>query len=337
MTRWFRRKSPDRGWPLALLAGLIVSLLLHGVLLFGPEVAMFGNEPDLPAPLLAEIRPLPKAPVLRKSVPPPPSTAPVSRAQPVLPTLQEKRGEPELPREPEPAPEPQAPAPAADPLVVEPPTPVLASRGVIRYAIYKESLGLQIGRGEQTWEFTEDGRYRLSGMTETSGLAALLKSVRFEQESRGRLLAGGLQPERYRSWKNGQDVRENADFDWSTAVLHLERDGSEHVLQPGSQDVLSLIYQLAYLGRLADGSNVAVMTGKKYERYALDSLGEEMLETPLGPLRTLHLRATTESVTEIWIALDRQHLPVKIRFTDKKGDSYYQMVTEIGQFALPPA
>ena len=72
------------------------------------------------------------------------------------------------------------------------------------------------------------------------------------------------------------------------------------------------------------------MIGKKYERYALDSLGEEEIDTPAGRFRTLHLRAMTDSVTEIWLALDHHRLPVKIRFTDKKGDVFEQIATELG-------
>ena len=151
-----------------------------------------------------------------------------------------------------------------------------------------------------------------------------------ETESQGLLVAGGLQPESYRSLKNGGDNNENADFDWSTAQVTLARDGSVRPIAPGTQDILSLNYQLAYLGKLAEGSEIGVVTGKKYERYAIDSLGEEEIETPAGRFRTLHLRAMTDNTTEIWIALDRQYLPVKIRFTDRKGDSYEQVVSEIG-------
>ena len=76
-------------------------------------------------------------------------------------------------------------------------------------------------------------------------------------------------------------------------------------------------------------TNLGVVTGKKYELYAVDSLGEEVIETPAGRFRTLHLRAMTDNVTEIWIALDRERLPVKIRFTDKKGESFEQVATDI--------
>lgn len=221
--------------------------------------------------------------------------------------------------------------PSTAPLTpAQPAKPILPATGTIRYAILKESLGFQIGRAEHRWEFTEDGRYRLTGITETSGLVSLFKPIRMETESAGRMVAGGLQPETYRTLKNGRDAGESADFDWSTAEVRLSRDGSVRPIAPGTQDILSLNYQLAYLGGLAEGNVIGVVTGRKYERYAVDSLGEEEIETPAGRFRTLHLRAMTDKTTEVWIALDRQHLPVRIRFTDKKGESFEQVATEIG-------
>jgi hypothetical protein len=208
--------------------------------------------------------------------------------------------------------------------------PILPASGTIRFAILKESLDLQVGRAEHRWEFPGDGSYRLTGVTETSGLVAVFKPVRIETESRGQLAAGGLRPDRFRTLKNGRETNENADFDWAAGEVRLARDGSAHKIVPGTQDILSLNYQLAYLGHLEEGSGMGVVTGKKYARHAIDSLGEEEVVVPAGRFRTLHLRAMTDSVTEVWIALDRRRLPVKIRFTDKKGESFVQVATDIG-------
>jgi hypothetical protein len=139
-----------------------------------------------------------------------------------------------------------------------------------------------------------------------------------------------LQPEHFTTLKNGHDANENAEFDWSTAEVRLSRDGSVRPVPPGTQDALSLNYQLAFLGRLAEGKSLGVVTGKKYDRYQLDSLGEEEIELPAGRFLTLHLRVQTDSTLDIWIAVERQNLPVKIRFTDKKGESFEQVATEIG-------
>lgn len=310
--------------PFALLIALAGSLAIHGAALFGTDVELFGSEPE-PVSLRAEIQPPPPVPI-------PEAARPVSRPPGKPEALVSARPSPVAVPVPAEVPveiAPEVPSTAAV-IMPAPAKPILPASGVIRFAIFKESIGFQVGRAEHRWEFTEDGRYRLTGITETSGLAALLKPVRLEVESSGRMVAGGLQPETFRSQKNGKDANENADFDWSTAAVRLSRDGSLRPISPGAQDILSLNYQLAYLGKLAEGASIGVVTGKKYERYALDSLGEEEIEVPAGRFRTLHLRAMTDNTTEIWIALDRGRLPVKIRFTDKKGESFEQVATELG-------
>ena len=321
--------------PVALFAALLGSLFIHAAALFGTDIELFGGGRETP-PLRAELRPLPEAPVVAAPEPQPQqqSTATAKRAKAPKPAT--ARPVPNAvpvsaPAEPETATEiaPEMPSTATR-QAAEPAKPALPAVGYIRFAIYKDSLGLQIGRAEHRWEFSGDSRYRLKAITETSGLAALFKPLRMETESQGAMVAGGLQPESYRSLKNGSDNNESADFDWRTAQVTLARDGSVQPIAPGTQDLLSLNYQLAYLGKLPEGSEMGVVTGKKYERYAIDSLGEEEIETPAGRFRTLHLRAMTDNITEIWIALDRQYLPVKIRFTDRKGDSYEQVVSEIG-------
>lgn len=316
--------------PIAFVIALAGSLAIHAAALFGTDVELFGGGPE-PIALRAELQAPPKAAPAPVVESPPaanrPPKAPIKRSRPSA--LASAQPSPIAP--PEVAQEIAAETPSTATVApAAPAKPVLAAKGTIRFAIFKESLAIQIGRAEHRWEFFADGRYRLTGVTETTGLAALIRSVRMENESEGRMVAGGLQPERFRSRKNGQDTKENADFEWSTATVQLARDGSVREIAPGTQDILSLNYQLAYLGKLAEGSTIGVVTGKKYERYNLDSLGEEEIEVPAGRFRTLHLRAMTDNTTEIWIALDRERLPVKIRFTDKKGESFEQVATELG-------
>ncbi|TXT28859.1 MAG: hypothetical protein FD131_2802 [Rhodocyclaceae bacterium] len=324
--------------PLALVIALAASLGIHAAALFGTDVEIFGGA-DEPVPLRAELQPPPppsaaeQKPVV-KPRPKPAKPAPLASAKP-SPTAETVAPAPET-KPSEIAPNlPSTLGPAVDSVVVatkeqEPAKPLLPAKGRMRFVIYYGTQGFQIGRAEHSWEFTEDGRYRLTGMTETSGLVALFKPLVFENESSGRLVAGGLQPETYRTRKNGKDANENADFDWLTAEVRLSRSGAVQPVSPGSQDILSLNYQLAYLRKPEGGATVGVVTGKKYDRFALDSLGEEEIDIPAGHFRTLHLRAMGDTVTEIWIALDRHRLPVKIRYTDKKGDIFEQVATEIG-------
>jgi len=324
--------------PIAFVFALAASLGIHVAALFGTDVELFGGA-DEPVPLRAELRPPPPvAPeAVEKKPPAKPhiktikpnrlasnKPSPTSEAdQPAASPDKPSESAPDLPSAAEATPPAPPPAPA-------PVKALLPSKGTIRFAIFYGTHGFQIGRAEHTWEFTEDGRYHLSGMTKTIGIAALLKPLVFENESSGRLFAGGLQPEQYRTRKNGKDANENADFNWSPAEVLLSRSGATQPVSLGAQDILSLNYQLAYLKKPEMGASVGVVTGKKYDRFELDSLGEESLDIPAGHFHALHLRAMGDTVTEIWIALDRHRLPVKIRYTDKKGDIFEQVATEIG-------
>lgn len=325
--------------PLALLAALAGSLAIHAAAFFLPDVDL-STAPELP-PLTAELQPPQRPPAQAEAskLPPKPKPHPDARrartakapaavaAEPVVEPAAETPSsaplaEPTPPVKPEPEPEPTPPVAAA------PAEPILPGRGYIRFNVYK-GAGLLVGRAEHNWEFA-DGHYRLGSVTETVGLAALLKPVRVELESRGDLTAGGLRPGRFTTRRNGNATNENADFDWTVHQVTLGRDGSRRDLADGAQDLLSFHYQFGYFARLQEGIGMGVATGKKFDNYRFESLGEENLDTPAGSFRTLHVRARTDSTTELWLALDRQMLPVKIRYTDKKGESFEQVATELG-------
>ena len=335
--------------PFALLAAVIGSLAIHAVALFGTDYELFGEVAVSP-PLQAELR-MPEPPPAKSPAPvAAPRPTKLAKSAKLAKSTKRASDSPPVPvfSPPDQAPEIAAESGAAGESVENAdfaastaeilpsasPKPareaVLAGAGYLRFAVFKAPRGLEIGRAEHRWTFPGDGSYRLTSVIETSGLIALFKPLQQQHESVGHLGPGGLQPDTFRTWKNGQATRENADFDWSTAEVRLMRDDSRRSIAPGTQDILSLNYQLAYLPAPEEGSTLGVVTGRKYERYALDALGEAVIETPAGTFRTLHLRAVGETVTEIWIALDHQRLPVKIRFTDKKGDSYEQIVTELG-------
>ncbi len=333
---------------LPLLAAVAASLAVHVAVLFGPEIEWPPAVPEPEMPLLAELRPLPPAaavepvagPAARK--PWPRSTGEKRKKSPSPPPVEVPVPLPTAAEGPAPASGPDAaaapvPLPAVEPPAAPAPVvPLLPASGYIRYQVSKESLGLAIGWVEQRWLFPGDGSYHLSSRSETSGLASLFRPVRFESESSGRLVADGLQPTAYRTRKNGRDNGENADFDWSTVTVTLQRDGRSLTMLPGTQDLLSFPFQLAYLEPAAGAGTLGVVTGRNYEAQRLETLGEEWLETPAGRFLCLRLRAQGANLTEVWLALDRERLPVKIRFTDKKGESYVQLAHQIGSGDPPP-
>lgn len=319
-----------RPWWLAL-AG---SLLLHGVLLEGLSwpLPQWQAQPES-LPIEARLMPAPLVAAPRPSVKPP---VPPSRPKPVpLPEPVENVAEAAIPEvaadvamaappdelpvempglEPEPESLPAAGVePAAPPL--NPLPPRLDLHFQVRYGL---------ARGEQTLVWINEGdRYTITSVAGATGLAGVFYRGRFVQISRGRIAPGGLVPEEF--WDQRGDKRSSARFDAarSTLTLNPAKGAPRHFAYTGDvQDALSLIFQMA-LTAPPSGEQLAyaVFNGKKLRHYTYDVRGEEILETALGPLRTLHLARKTgdDGRFEIWLAIDRHYLPVRVLRVDESG------------------
>ena len=212
---------------------------------------------------------------------------------------------------------------ATPPVVV---TARLPARGSIRYRVERGDRSFPIGFARQEWEVRAD-RYRISALSETSGLVALFKRVRVEAESRGRVGSSGLVPEHFVVRRSGRERAEEIDFDWPARQVRMG-ERPPLALRGGTQDILSLNFQLALLPEHS-GVAVNVATGRKLAGYRIEVMGEETIETPAGSFRCLHLRLAGTATTELWLAYEQALLPVKIRHVDRKGDVFVQSATHI--------
>ncbi len=317
--------------PVALIAAVLASLGIHGVVLFVPEVDL-SPHPE-PITLQAEIVLKPRAvPVQAPELAAPP--APARKPQPSR--TKAVRTDDVAVAAPASTPA-ENPATAATEMAVsataseskDPPPAELAlpPQGEIVFTVLRGDPPAIIGRSVQSWDLHENS-YRITSVMETVGLAALLRPVRLESESRGRIVANGLAPESFVSRRPGRDGGERVervDFDWASGLARFA-SGASAPLPAGAQDLLSFNFQLGWLSKTGE---MAIATVKKLGRYQLELVGEELLETPIGLLRTLHFRAPGETTTEVWLAADRHLLPVKIRHIDKKAESFDQLVEEI--------
>jgi len=328
-----------------LTLALLLSLLLHLTLLVAPVWVLptLDDSPDAQtaSPLEAHLSP---ATVRRAAVPATPALpAPVKRRQnfPPRPIAAEslpleQAAEPTAPLAPVAIAAPAATAREAQPAAQEPAIPVSAEsplprHGRIRFVITRGDQGFVIGQSLHRW--SHDGKtYTLNTVTETTGLAAVFRPVQVTQTSVGDIGEEGLRPREFRTGKNGI-AGDAASFDWTPMRLLLTAGNPrEVVLKPGAQDMLSMFYQLSatYPALPRDPNEVMVATGRKFERYAFEVLREEMLPTRRGELRTLHLRtAAGIEAIDIWSGLDLRGLPVKIRYTDRQGESFDQIAEEI--------
>jgi len=319
-----------RPWGLALAGSLLLHAALFGGLKW--ELPQFGGSPEAP-PLIVALVAAPQPVVERPAAPTPAQSSPPKPRPPdpvIEPVPPEKSAAEPLPETIQVAEVATGPVAAEFPADVTPDTPAdvavapappalneLPSRLALRYR-----LRYGIASGEQTLVWINEGeRYTLSSVAAATGLAGVFYRGRFAQTSRGRITPTGLQPEDF--WDQRGSKRSRASFDAMQGQIVLVPDtgAPRHFSYQGAvQDALSLFFQFA-LTAPPSGKQLEyrVFNGKQLRDYRYDVLGEVLLETRLGALRTLHLaRADSgDGRFEIWLAIDRHYLPVRVRRSDE--------------------
>ena len=220
-----------------------------------------------------------------------------------------------------PAPEVVPAAPAPPPVAAV----ALPAKGRVRYVITRGEGGFVVGQSVHTWE--HDGHtYKLQSVTETTGLAALFKPARVVQSSEGEVTAEGLKPREFRHERvSGLDT---ASFDWTRRVVAYA--GREEAIAAGTQDMLSIYYQLVLLAPNGGALDIPIATGRKLESYRIETVGEDILVLPAGERRAMRSRIRSGNDTiDLWIAPEMRALPLKIRFTDRKGEIFDQIAADI--------
>ncbi len=203
-------------------------------------------------------------------------------------------------------------------------------RGKIVFRVTRGDSGLLVGRVTNEWHHDRRA-YTIRSVTEPAGVVAFFSSAKTVQTSAGALTGSGLAPTEYRGERKGRT--DTADFDRSTGRLKMSGGTpAEQPLPPDSQDLVSVFYQLGFLPGYGAGQDVPVTTGRKLEHYLFVRVGEDNLSLPFGLRRTLHLKAGPApdgESTEVWVGLDGPALPLKIRYVDRKGDTYTQTAEAI--------
>lgn len=148
------------------------------------------------------------------------------------------------------------------------------------------------------------------------------------QTSRGQIAESGLAPERF-SDKYRSEVA--AHFNRAQGLVSFSANTPNLALQPGAQDRLSVLVQLAALVASAPqhfgpGTTLQVQTiGPRDGDLWLFTFGElENLELPGGPQQGLKLvrqpRQPYDQKLEVWLAPDLAYLPARIRITEANGN-----------------
>lgn len=255
------------------------------------------------------------------------------------------REEADEPTEAEPPPPVAAPPSVAD-APPQPPAERLLygvelgapSPGRLRYQVYYGEFtdNHAVAQIDYTLE-TEGERYRLRTEGRAQGLTALLYSGVLSQSSSGRLGANGLKPERF-SEQRGKRAERWAAIDYDSGRASFS-GGQSVAWVPGTQDRLSMLLQLGLIARaspqaLAAGQRLSVpeLSSRSIDTVTYLSHGDATIETPGGPLRTVHLSRQDsdpgrDPKIDVWLGYDHHFAPVRIRLTDVGGRILDQLIS----------
>ena len=324
-----------------LIAALVVSLIVHAIFLWLPDVELPSISPELP-PLMAKLEPVSRqarAPVIKKPRSKPPTPVPVEQ-----PPVVEKTAIEEVIAEssvvaassvaeaenlaalvtevPDVASAVIAASSVAETTPAAPPRPPLPKHARLRFEVKLGSDGMVIGETIHTLEF-DDGQYKLDSTTQTIGLARIVKSFTLKQSSWGVSDGQMLSPRKFTEDKTDENGTKSyqATFDRDKNKL-IFGNAKEVDLLPDTQDMLSILYQFPPLPAAGDVLPISVTNGRNLYQYRFEVTTDETLITRMGKLHTVHFRkiqSADKEGLEIWFSQEYRLLPVKVRHIEPGG------------------
>lgn len=192
---------------------------------------------------------------------------------------------------------------------------------------------IKVGETRDVMEH-DDRSYHLVSESKTVGLAAFFHQLVIRHEAHGRITPRGLEPVSFTETDNGK-FKHGGQFDWDAHQALLKDDhGSDTVpLHDNSWDLSSFSYTFAFDPPTSGDMDVYVANGRRMSHYRYAVAGREKIDTGLGTLDTLHVKKILEGddkrAFDMGLAVDRHYLPVRIRFTSKKGSVFDSVVSAI--------
>jgi hypothetical protein len=273
----------------------------------------------------------PIAPITPAAPAPRPKPAPMKPpvlAKPPLETIAEAVAVPELAASEAAAPElaqasPTPAEPAASAAPAEPlPGPEWPPSTLLSYRLSGNYRGEVHGNAQVEW-IRQGAHYQMHLDVAVGPSFAPLISRRMSSD--GRLTPAGVAPQRYDEDTRVMFTQRRR----MTLLFHGDSvtmpNGSVEPVPAGVQDAASQFVQLTRLFltgaeplRAGHVIDIPLVLPKRQYLWRYEILGEEELQTAMGPLQTWHLKPSKAAgggdlTAEVWIAPTLQYLPVRLR------------------------
>ena len=200
---------------------------------------------------------------------------------------------------------------------------------------YRVSVGsMKIGEGLDVFEH-DNHAYTVVSESKTTGVAAMLYELNIRREAKGRVTREGLRPNTFVETRNGK-VKRSASFDWEANQVQLT-DGDEPkqtvALPQNTWDATSFAWNFAFVAPGNKELNINLTDGRRVTSYRYAIVGRETLNTVIGDIQTLHVKKVQDPddkrAFDVWLAVERSYLPVRIRYTEKDGTAFDSLVEAI--------
>lgn len=190
------------------------------------------------------------------------------------------------------------------------------------HAVYEARYNGMPIEAHRQLQHTDKG-YRI--VTEARNfLGHIREEEHFQRDAKGRLI-----PENYVYDRKilGKSRKETIAVDPAKGISVTRRKGREQILDFSPGQLGPLSYQVVMARDLTAGAtelSYPVIHRGHLKEYRYRRLGEAMLDTPLGKLRTVQVervRDDSDRETLLWLAPDYHYLPVQLRQVED-GETY---------------
>lgn len=188
-----------------------------------------------------------------------------------------------------------------------------------------DDRGIGVASADYHLKLQGGGRYRINTEARATGVLAVFYSGTLVQSSEGVLGAQGFVPSRYTEKRGRRPERQYAFDARARRIRQLEDPAIDFAYPEGTQDRLSIFFQL---GLLARGDAARFQPGQQFTLPLAGSRridepffkvkGQERIRTNAGTFEALHVSVNKPGDEDaprfdIWLAPSLKMLPVRIR------------------------
>ncbi len=187
--------------------------------------------------------------------------------------------------------------------------------------------------GTNTEIFKRSGLdYEIISTTNPKGIASLFLGE-IHRISKGKVTPAGLKPKFFEE-RGRYKGKRSANFDWINKSITLTNASGIRKLTMSPNTIDQAGFLFSFLVKPPRKQiEISLTDGIRLKRYKYIEKNTERITTPAGVFNTLRLikviTTNDQRKFEIWLSNKHDYLPVKIKFTNKKGRSFESILNKI--------